>query len=123
MKTKTYVILGVIVVGLLVILSTPIIDLSPGKYDEFAKCVTESGAMMYGAYWCPHCIEQKESFGNSWKYIVYKECSLPNRGGQTEECQEAGIESYPTWEFSDGSREQGFVSLSRIAELTGCELP
>jgi hypothetical protein len=23
--------------------------------DDFAKCIKDSGAMFYGAFWCPHC--------------------------------------------------------------------
>jgi hypothetical protein len=26
-----------------------------GKYDNFAKCLTEKGVEMYGASWCSHC--------------------------------------------------------------------
>jgi thiol-disulfide isomerase/thioredoxin len=33
---------------------------SPGKYDEFAKCLTDNGAKFYGAFWCPHCQAQKK---------------------------------------------------------------
>ena len=31
--------------------------------DSFAQCLTSKGMKMYGAWWCPHCAEQKESFG------------------------------------------------------------
>ncbi len=33
------------------------------KYDKFAQCLATKQAKMYGLYWCPHCIEQKEMFG------------------------------------------------------------
>jgi len=33
------------------------------KYDAFAKCLASKQAKMYGLYWCPHCIDQKEMFG------------------------------------------------------------
>lgn len=94
----------------------------PGKYDTFAKCIDDSGAKFYGAYWCPHCEEQKRDFGKSQKLIPYVECSLPNRGGQTSVCIAAGIESYPTWEFPGGERITGRLSFEDIAEKTGCEL-
>ena len=38
-------------------------------------------------------------------------------------CQEKNIESYPTWEFNDGSRLDGEISLTQLAEKTGCPLP
>src|SRR3989344_9366604 len=39
-----------------------------GVYDTFAQCLTEKGAIFYGTFWCPHCKDQKELFGNSIKY-------------------------------------------------------
>ncbi|HIG98627.1 TPA: hypothetical protein HA231_04355 [Candidatus Woesearchaeota archaeon] len=94
----------------------------PGQHDEFAKCLTEKGAMMYGAYWCQHCKNQKEMFGNSWKYVEYIECSLPNKAGRTEFCRKAGINGYPTWEFADGSRVSSEMSFEQLAGKSGCGL-
>ena len=39
------------------------------RLDGFAKCVAAKQAKMYGAYWCPHCAEQKEMYESSFKYI------------------------------------------------------
>ncbi len=92
-----------------------------GEHDELAKCITENGAKMYGAYWCPHCKDQKTAFGVSWKHINYIECST-NSKGQTQECKDAKIEGYPTWEFADGSRQSGNIPLNKLAQTTGCEI-
>ncbi len=94
----------------------------PGPYDAFAQCLTEHGVKEYGAYWCPNCQEQKKEFGNSFEYVNYEECALPGGSGQTQECTAAGIESYPTWEFADGSRRTGLQSLRQLAIKSGCEL-
>ncbi len=94
----------------------------PGQYDDFAKCLTEKGVKMYGAYWCPHCQSQEKMFGGSWKYVDYIECSLPNRGGQTAACSKAGIEGYPTWELGNGERIEGEVPLRQLSERSGCSL-
>lgn len=116
-----WIIIGI--VGLFfVLLSTPIINFSSGKYEDFAKCVSDSGAKMYGTYWCSHCASQKKSFGNSFSKINYVECSEPNNSGQTKACKDAGIQSYPTWEFGDGTREEGVLSLEKISQITGCSL-
>ena len=93
-----------------------------GPGQAFAQCLTDAGAIMYGAYWCPHCLDQKEMFGKSWDYVNYIECSLPNRAGQTEFCTVAGIESYPTWAFADGSRQSGLLSFDALAAKTDCVL-
>lgn len=93
---------------------------APGAYDAMAKCLTEKGVKMFGAYWCPHCQNQEKMFGGSWKYVNYVECSLPNRAGETRECSAAGIKGYPTWEFAGGERVEGEVSLQQLSEKSGC---
>lgn len=99
------------------------LDTSPtGGYDSFAQCLTDSGATFYGAYWCGHCQNQKKVFGASWDLVNSVECSLPNRGGQTEACKDAGIQSYPTWEFGDGIRKMGSLSFEKLSEFSGCSL-
>lgn len=95
---------------------------TPGKYDALAQCLTQKGTKMFGAYWCPHCLNQKKEFGKSWKFIKYIECSLPGGQGQTKECNSENIESYPTWEFKDKSRLTGEVSLEILAEESSCEV-
>lgn len=92
----------------------------PGPADALAQCLTEKGVKMYGAYWCPHCQDQKKAFGNSWQYITYIECALPGGRGQTKECTDAGITGYPTWVFPDGERVGGEQSFSSLAEKSGC---
>jgi len=96
-------------------------DNSPGKYDGFAQCLTDSGVKMFGAFWCPHCQQQKEVFGNSWKNVNYIECSNPDRS-QNAVCQSEGIEGYPIWEFADGERQTGFIPLVSLADKSGCSL-
>jgi hypothetical protein len=119
-KTRNYGIL-IIVLALIAfwIFSS---STATGKYDTFAQCLTEKGAKMYGAYWCPHCLDQKKSFGKSFEKVNYIECSLPNRAGQNQECNNAGIQSYPTWEFSGGERLGGNLPLLQLSEKTGCPL-
>lgn len=95
----------------------------PGKYDAFASCIAGSGTTFYGAFWCPHCAAQKDLFGSSADLLPYVECSLPDKTGQTQVCIDAKVQSYPTWQFPDGSRLSGEVSLKGLAEKTGCELP
>ena len=95
----------------------------PGKFDAFASCLKDSGATFYGAFWCPHCENQKAMFGNSARLLPYVECSTPDARSQLSYCTQKGVGGYPTWEFNDGSRETGEVPLSKLAEKTGCELP
>ncbi|MBU2615596.1 MAG: hypothetical protein KKC19_00665 [Nanoarchaeota archaeon] len=89
------------------------------NYDDFNLCLKESGAKIYGTYWCSACAQQKRVLGES-KNIPYVECSLPNRAGQTAECIALDIQSYPTWEFNDSSRLVGILSLENLSAKTGC---
>ncbi|MBI5389661.1 hypothetical protein HZB01_04765 [Candidatus Woesearchaeota archaeon] len=117
MNTKTIIILCSI--ALLVIIAgckTRVSD------DAFAQCLSDKGVKMYGAFWCPHCLNQKEAFGSAWQYANYIECSLPDQSGQTEFCIQQNIKGYPTWEFADGNRVSGEVPLEKLAVITGCPL-
>jgi glutaredoxin len=93
------------------------------QLDSFARCVRDSGATFYGTYWCPQCKAQRELFGRADRYIRYVECAEQGTDEQTRACKKAGIKSYPTWEFGDGSRVTGRQPLERLAQHTRCELP
>ncbi|MFA6586073.1 MAG: hypothetical protein WCS86_02840 [Candidatus Paceibacterota bacterium] len=95
----------------------------PGKYDTFAQCLKDKGAVFYGAFWCTHCQAEKKLFGTSEKLLPYVECSTPDGQGQTQICKDKKIEGYPTWEFSDESRLNGEVPLDQLATKTSCVLP
>jgi hypothetical protein len=90
--------------------------------DAFAKCLTAKQAKMYGAYWCPHCDEQKEMFGPSFEYAPYIECGIKGAQGIKPVCTEAGIKRFPTWVFADGTRVEGEHELQFLGEATGCSL-
>ncbi len=96
---------------------------TPGKYDGLALCLKDKGATFYGAFWCPHCQNQKSLFGSSKNLLPYVECSTPDGKGQFQICNEKKIGSYPTWIFSDGSRQSGEVSLQDLASKTKCSVP
>ena len=125
MKKSTKITVGFIllVVVALIIYNSVRGSADSGKYDAFAQCLTDSGVKMYGAYWCPHCQNQKKMFGSSWDNIIYIECSLPNKAGQTDICIAAGIQGYPTWEFADGSRTSGELTFGDLSLRSGCVLP
>lgn len=94
----------------------------PGEYDGFATCIKDSGATFFGAFWCPHCQEQKALFGRSAKALPYEECSTPDGQAQLQSCIDEKIETYPTWKFKDGTIKKGVVSMSELAALTSCPL-
>lgn len=123
-----FLVLG-IVIGVLAVIALVIFfqvsdrKQKPGKYDQFAQCLTDKGVKMYGAYWCPHCQNQKKEFGSSWHLVKYFECSLPNGTGQTQVCKDAGIQGYPTWLLGDNQKLEGEVSFQELSQKSGCALP
>ena len=84
-----------------------------GKLDAFAQALKDQGAQFYGAFWCPHCQDQKKIFGTSKQYLPYVECSNPNQS-MNQLCIGKNIESYPTWTFRDG------ITVNSEAEPTVC---
>jgi glutaredoxin len=89
---------------------------SGGKYDDFAKCLSQKGVTMYGAEWCTHCKNQKAMFGDSFKYVTYVECTTSQAA-----CSAAGVTGYPTWVIN-GKAYPGEQSLQSLSTLTGCPL-
>ena len=87
-----------------------------GKYDTFAKALTEEGVKMYGTEWCSHCKSQKELFGTSFQYIDYVDCEK-----KADECNAAGLKGYPTWEI-DGKLYPGEQSMADLAEYSGVDV-
>ncbi len=92
-------------------------------YAPFAQCLTDKGAKMFGAWWCPHCANQKAEFEGAFSKVNYTECSDPGSHDMNQTCKDAKIEGFPTWEFADGSRKSGEIPLIDLADKTGCELP
>lgn len=124
-KQIFFIVLGVLILGIggLAMLRSNQEPEGPGKYDEFATCLKDKGAVFYGAFWCPHCQDQKKLFGKSAKLLSYVECSTADGNGQNQICIDKGVKSYPTWEFADGAFLNGKIALEELAEKTSCVLP
>lgn len=93
---------------------------SLNQYNDFAQCLNDAGAKMYGAHWCPVCKQQLALFGNGQDNLNYIECALPNSRQQNQLCNEEGIQSYPTWEFADETRATGLQTIAQLSQKTGC---
>lgn len=128
MNKKIAISFGVLIVAVIVLAILGVFKSEEQKALEadiigFAECLKDEGAKFYGAFWCPHCQDQKRIFGKkASESLPYFECSTPDGQSQTEVCTEAGIESYPTWEFADGTRVNGEQSIQRLGEQTSCPI-
>lgn len=114
---------GVVLLVIVAVLAAALF-IKPGNsnLDSFAQCLKDKGAVFYGAFWCPHCQKQKAMFGSASKLLPYVECSTPDGKGQLQACIDKKIESYPTWEFLDGTRATGERSLLELSQKTSCPL-
>ena len=84
-----------------------------------AEHLTGSGAVMYSAYWCPHCHEQKELFGKEASdKLKVVECAADGQNNQADLCRSKGLQGFPSWEIN-GSIESGVASLETLAERSG----
>ena len=124
MFKSRYLIFGLLVVSVFV-LGAAGCATTPATFDtaqkiSLAKHLTDSGVKLYGAFWCSHCDDQKQLFGEvAFEYIDYNECSTPDGLAQTEVCIVEEIKAYPTWEFADKERVSKVFSLKELAEKTG----
>ena len=111
-KTKYYAAGAVIIVLIIAGIAYSVYSMSrPGQYDSFAKCLTEKGAVMYGAMdWCKFTQAQKGMFGKSFKYVNYH-----------DESELANLKTRPTWVIN-GQWYEKVQSFERLAEVTGCTI-
>lgn len=93
-------------------------EASDNYKEALAKYLTQKGAVLYGAYWCPHCQDQKKEFGDALKYVDYVECDPSGENANPDECKAKDIESYPTWIY-EGKKYTGIQSLSDLAQMVG----
>jgi len=87
---------------------------------RLATHLAEQDAAMYGAFWCPHCSDQKELFGDAVDQVPYVECDPEGENAQPDLCTTKAIKGYPTWEI-DGEFYPGTRSLEELAQLSGFE--
>jgi hypothetical protein len=82
--------------------------------EELARCIADSGAKAYTQTGCIHCENQKELFGDNWKYI--NEINLQTN---YNEFRAAGITGTPAW-IINGKTYEGFQGKENLKTITGC---
>jgi len=104
-------------------LSPPATTSSGPAEIALAQHLQQIDAKEYGAYWCPHCYEQKQLFGKeAEEYINYIECAADAINSQADLCKAAGIKGYPTWEIK-GQLYSGIQPLTELARVSGYKGP
>ena len=87
---------------------------------SLAQHLNDSGVVMYGAFWCSACAEQKARFGSAFEYVNYVECDAQGKDGNPALCQAKGVKAFPTWEIGGNTYEgvQSLATLERLSEYT-----
>ena len=95
-----------------------VIAISSPEKIKLAEHLTKEGAVMYNAYWCPHCHDQKEMFGKeASNKLNLVECAKDGFNNKRELCESKGITGFPSWEIN-GSIDSGVKTLRELAELS-----
>ena len=98
--------------------SPAITTVSTKEKINFAKFLSDNNIVMYSAYWCPHCHDQKQLFGKkAVEELTIVECAKDGKNNQFKLCQEKGIEGFPSWEINNDIYS-GTMSLNELAGMT-----
>ena len=100
-------------------MAIPVTTASTPATIALADHLTATGAVMYSAYWCPHCHDQKQLFGKeaSAKLKII-ECAPDGQNNQAALCASKNIQGFPTWEIK-GQLGSGQKTLAQLAALSG----
>ena len=109
-----YIIIFVIIIGLGY--SVYALMASSSKYYNFAQCLKDKGAIVYGNDFCQYTGKQLAMFGSSAKNLNYVKCA-ENKAL----CDDKNVRITPTWEIN-GNFYKEVQPLQRLSDLTGCKL-
>jgi uncharacterized membrane protein len=88
-----------------------------------ARHLTAKGVVMYTAYWCPHCHEQKELFGKeATAALKVVECAPDGHNSQAALCKTKQIQGFPSWEIN-GTIDSGVKPLAKLAAMSSYKGP
>jgi uncharacterized membrane protein len=101
----------------------PITTTSGPAEISLAEHLKAVNAKMYGAYWCPHCHDQKQLFGQeAFAKVPYVECDPNGPNAKPDLCKAAKVEGFPTWKIKDKSLS-GTQSLTELAQVSAYSGP
>mgnify|MGYP002882682978 CR=1 FL=1 len=93
-------------------------NISSSSSIKLAQHLRDQNIILYNAYWCPHCHDQKEMFGKeAVSYLLLIECASDGKDNKAELCKSKGISGYPSWEIN-GEIYPGTQTLDELADLS-----
>jgi hypothetical protein len=114
------------------------VEVEQDPREVLALCLNDIGAMLYGAYWCGACRNQRYQFAPYHELINYVDCYFDPEVGildypkdecadvvlMDEERGEVPLEAFPTWTFDENPHYDywvGTATFEMLAEMSGCE--
>jgi len=88
-------------------------EIKLGTEDALAKCLTEKGIYLHGAYNCHGCEVQKEMFGSAVSFLVYINCDI-----EPTKCI-TGL-ALPYWNMDNNKTIKGPAPLNFLKDKAGC---
>ncbi|XP_051140553.1 thiol-disulfide oxidoreductase LTO1-like isoform X2 [Andrographis paniculata] len=89
---------------------------------SLARHLHSIGAKLYGAFWCSHCVDQKQMFGHeAAKLLDYVECypdGVREGTKMAKVCSNVELKGFPSWEIN-GQVYSGRKQLAELARLSG----
>ena len=87
---------------------------------QLARKLRESGAVMYTAFWCPHCARQRELWGReAFAELRNVECAPKGYNAQPGICFAKQVDGYPTLILGNGKVISGERDLADLAKEIG----
>ena len=97
----------------------PIASHSSARALAIGEKLAGKNARMFGAYWCWHCSEQKETLGReAFAKLGYVECAPDGVDSHAATCTAEGVRGFPTWQI-DGKLYPGERDLDELDALLG----
>lgn len=89
----------------------------PITIEDFAKCLSEKGMVMYGVDTCEYCQTQKKMFGSAFSKVNYINCEF-----EQSTCAKENIFTYPVWTYQ-GKQFAGILFFPDLSKITSCHTP
>lgn len=97
----------------------PVSTASSPEAMALAEHLRRVGVVMYSTWWCPHCLVQRQLFGNeAAARLTIVECAPDGRFSPVAPCHGRTILGFPSWEIN-GEIHAEMMPLERLSRLSG----
>ncbi len=88
----------------------------------FATALRDAGVELFCADWLEACTQQRELLRDGGKFLPFIEVTNSDRSAN-HRFMDKGLTTVPTWDFQNGIRATGMLSVAQISALAGIAIP